>query len=441
MRQLSLRIRSIIVAITVLALFAPLTIVILDNAYTKSLTQAKMSELRLMNLGLLSAFELDNDAPYMPELLYEEQLNLPGSGYLGIIVFNDEIIWQSASALEYNLAPPPLKVSVGSELFLESFMPSFDDNNDYFVYTYTAEFESNTGFEPVRFYIFNHKQQFQKERDTFISTVWRWLLTLSGILLAFIIIGINLVLSPVRNLIHEISLASKGEKSRLNAHYPSEFDSLKNSINELLQSEAEQRARYKNSLSDLAHSLKTPLAVALGCNNLPAQANDSLHQIDRIIQRQLKRASAGKVGWQAPICMLPIIQKVANAMDKVYGHKHLSITINGDNKVTFKGDDTDLMELCGNLLDNACKAANSYVQISIKSEGKWTVVCIEDDGPGIPENQKQALLKRGTRLDAYSEGQGIGMAIVSDLVAIYQGKLLIQDAPSGGARIIVKLPS
>ena len=91
MRQLSLRLRSIFLAIVLLALFAPFTVVILDEAYTDSLTQAKMSELRLMNLGLLSA-ELDGDPPYMPEILYEEQLNLPGSGYLGVIVFRDEVI-------------------------------------------------------------------------------------------------------------------------------------------------------------------------------------------------------------------------------------------------------------------------------------------------------------------------------------------------------------
>jgi len=83
MRQLSLRLRSIFLAIVLLALFAPFTVVILNEAYTDSLTQAKMSELRLMNLGLLSAFELDGDLPYMPEILYEEQLSLPGSGYLG----------------------------------------------------------------------------------------------------------------------------------------------------------------------------------------------------------------------------------------------------------------------------------------------------------------------------------------------------------------------
>jgi len=92
MRQLSLKLRSLLFAVSILAIFTPVSVFVLDEAYTDSLTQAKMSELRLMNLGLLSAFELDGDVPYMPEILYEEQLNLPGSGYLGLIVFRDQVI-------------------------------------------------------------------------------------------------------------------------------------------------------------------------------------------------------------------------------------------------------------------------------------------------------------------------------------------------------------
>jgi len=426
---------------SVLALFAPLTVVILDDAYTTSLTQAKMSELRLMNLGLLSAFELDGDIPFMPEILYEEQLNLPGSGYLGVIVFRGHVVWQSASALDYTLPAPNLNVNVGNELFVESYIANFDNDTDYFAYAFTAEFASESNFEPVRFYIFNNKHLFNEERETFISVVWRWLLILSGGLLVLIIVGISLVLMPVRKLISEISLTSSGQKQQLDAHYPVEFNPLKQSINELIESESQQRARYKNSLGDLAHSLKTPLAVALGVEKLPKQAVESLNQIDQIIQRQLKRASAGKTGWQAAIPLLPITQKVANAMDKVYQHKQLSITIEAINNVAIKADETDIMEMVGNLLDNACKAADSKVLVALKNEGNWAVLTIDDDGPGVPSDKKQALLERGTRLDTYADGQGIGMALVSDLIAIYQGKLLIERAPIGGARFIVKFPA
>ena len=441
MRQLSLRLRSIFLAIVLLALFAPFTVVILDEAYTDSLTQAKMSELRLMNLGLLSAFELDGDLPYMPEILYEEQLNLPGSGYLGVIVFRDEVIWQSASALEYTFSPPRIDVAVGNELFLESYTPAFEQESQFFVYAFTAEFASSRDFEPVRFYIFNNKALFEVERSTFLSTTWQWIVTLCIALLVFIIVGISLVLLPVRKLIDEISQTSSGNKRELESRYPVEFDSLKESINGLLQTEAAQRARYKNSLGDLAHSLKTPLAVASGSSNLPDEVKDSLQQIDRIIKRQLKRASAGKSGWQQAIDVLPVLHKLAGAMDKVYQDKALTIEFEMDDNIQFKGDETDFMELCGNLLDNACKAAREKVVVYAETSQGWLTIKVEDDGPGIPDDKKVLLLERGTRLDTYTEGHGIGMALATDLVSIYEGRMLIKDSALGGARIVIQFPN
>lgn len=441
MRQLSLRLRSIFLAIVLLAFFAPFTVVILDEAYTDSLTQAKMSELRLMNLGLLSAFELDGDMPYMPEILYEEQLNLPGSGYLGIIVFRDKVIWQSASALEYTFSPPEIDVAVGNELFLESHTPSFEDNASFFVYAFTAEFASSRDFEPVRFYIFNNKALFEDERNTFLNTTWQWIFTLCLALLVFIIIGISLVLLPVRKLIDEISQTSSGHKRQLEARYPVEFDSLKQSINGLLQTEAAQRTRYKNSLGDLAHSLKTPLAVASGSKGLSVEVYEALQQIDKIIKRQLKRASAGKLGWQQAMSIPPILHKLADAMDKVYQDKALTIELELDENAQFKGDETDFMELCGNLLDNACKAAKNRIIVSAETKNGWLTIKVEDDGPGIPDDKKLHLLERGTRLDAYTEGQGIGMALTADLVSIYEGRMQIEDSALGGACIILEFPN
>ena len=441
MRQLSLRLRSIFFAVVILAFFAPFTVIILDEAYTESLTQAKMSELRLMNLGLLSAFELDGDQPYMPEILYEEQLNLPGSGYLGVIVFRDEVIWQSASALEYTFSSPEIEVAVGNELFLESFTPAFKENASYFVYAFTAEFASSRDFEPVRFYIFNDKALFESERRTFINTTWQWIFTLCFVLLVFIIVGVSVVLLPVRKLIAEISQTANGVKPQLNSRYPVEFDSLKQSINGLLQSEAAQRARYKNSLGDLAHSLKTPLAVASGNPELPTEVDEALKQIDQIIKRQLKRASAGKSGWQKAVPITPLLHKLADAMDKVYQEKALNIEFDVDENIAFKGDETDLMELCGNLLDNACKAAKRNVIVYGEINEKWLILKVDDDGPGIPNDKKAFLLERGARLDTYAEGHGIGMALAADLVSIYEGRMHIEDSTLGGASIIIEFPN
>ena len=440
MRQLSLKLRSLLFAVSILAIFTPVSVFVLDEAYTDSLTQAKMSELRLMNLGLLSAFELDGDVPYMPEILYEEQLNLPGSGYLGLIVFRDQVIWQSASALEYTLSPPELITQVGNEAFVEHYSTHFDTQGVYFAYAFTAEFASSADFEPVHFYIFNDKSHFSEERGTFLSTVWQWLAMLALVLLVFIVFGINLILSPVRSLIDEISLTSQGKQQKLNNRYPKEFTSLKASINELLHSEAAQRVKYKNSLGDLAHSLKTPLAVALGTPRLPEEASESLGQIDRIIQRQLKRAGAGATGWQTSILIEPVLQKVANAMDKVHRDKQVSITLDIEEKSRFRGDETDLLEMCGNLIDNGCKAAKNSILVTVARDENWLSITVDDDGPGIAPEQKQTLLERGARLDTYTEGQGIGMALVNDLISAYEGKLIIDDAPLGGARVIMKFP-
>ena len=127
-------------------------------------------------------------------------------------------------------------------------------------------------------------------------------------------------------------------------------------------------------------------------------------------------------------------------MEKVHHDKQLSYTLEADENCKFVGDNTDLMELFGNLIDNASKAAKTGVWVTVSVEGQWLTILIDDDGPGIPQEQKDRLLLRGERLDAYTEGQGIGMAVVTDLVAIYEGQLSIQDAPQGGARIQVRFP-
>lgn len=387
MKQLSLRTRSVLFAIATLAIFTPATVFTLESAYTTSLTQAKMGELRLMNLGLLTAFELDGDMPYIPEILYEEQLNLPDSGYLGLIVFRDTVVWQSASALNFNLPLPDIKPGVGNEIFLESLSVPFDTDNEYFAYAFTAEFASSSDFEPVQFYIYNNKQVFNEERRIFLNTTWQWLIMLSTALVVLLIFGVSLVLSPVRNLIAEISQTARGEQKEVESAYPKEFDHLKSSINLLIHTEAQQRSRYKNSLGDLAHSLKTPLAVAFGSKGLPEQTTEALTQIDKIIQRQLKRASAGQAGWQKPIAVFPLITRVIDAMDKVYQHKQLVLGIDGDSDAQFKGDETDLMELMGNLLDNACKASKLNVLVTVKQQNNWLEIYVDDDGPGIPENK------------------------------------------------------
>lgn len=441
MKRLSLKTRSIMLALVALAVFIPVTVYVLDKAYTSSLTQAKLNELKLMNLALVSAFEVENDRPVMPDFLYEEQLNLPDSGYVGFVIFRNKIVWQSASALHVNVTKPASLPAVGDEQFTAHYEQSNDDANAYFAYGFTAEFATNNDFVPVQFFILNNREEFAAERSTFLNTVWQGLSLLGLLLVLVMVTGITVVLAPVRKLITEIKHTSEGHQQQLDGAYPKEFSGLKKSINHLLETEAQQRKRYKNSLGDLAHSLKTPLAVALGANHLPDDARDSLLQIDRLIQRQLKRATAGQKGWQAPVVVAPVMSKLKRAMDKVYEHRNLTLTIEVTGEPLFYGDDTDLFEMLGNLTDNACKAARRQVLLKTYREGPWMYLIVEDDGPGIAASVRARLLERGNRLDTYTEGQGIGMAVVADLVDIYEGQLTIYDSAAGGAGIQLRLPA
>jgi two-component system sensor histidine kinase PhoQ len=239
----------------------------------------------------------------------------------------------------------------------------------------------------------------------------------------------------------QIRLAEKGQLKRVDQTYPPELEKLKNSINHLLDSEQQQRTRYKNSLSDLAHSLKTPLAVLSGNTQLPEDAKDPLQQIDNQIQRQLKRAVAGaSSAFEQNILLAPVADKLVNAMGKVYADKNLDIQTHIQEQTQFKGDMTDLMEILGNLIDNACKAARGKVQLTATQQEQQLSINVDDDGQGIPEDKRHSLLQRGTRLDSYKEGQGIGMAVVTDLVSAYQGKLEISDSTLGGACIKLTFP-
>ena len=173
--------------------------------------------------------------------------------------------------------------------------------------------------------------------------------------------------------------------------------------------------------------------------SLSKDALSQISLINNIIEHQLKRAqSAGESSWHLGIAVNPILDKLIASLKKVYQDKPLHFTVKAEQVALFKGDEADLMEMLGNVLDNACKAAKSEVMVAIKSNNEQLIITVEDDGVGIAPSQKQAILARGTRADTYHAGHGIGLAIVRDLVNSYQGQLSISTSTSlGGAAFIL----
>ena len=436
MRNLSLRFRSFAAAILTLVIFIPLTAITLEKAFNNSLTQSMQQQLRIQNLTLISEFEFDQNQAVMPELLFNDQLNVPDSGVYAFVVHNNKIVWKSQSTLNWLQQPEFIPPAIGTEEFIEEFTLG----THYFLFAYTAEFEAQQDYQPVSFFILQDKRIFDSEKAKFAHSLWYWLGLIALLLLVLLLASLNAALLPINRLNQQIKLAESGELRRIDQQYPPELTKLKNSINHLLNSEEQQRARYKNSLSDLAHSLKTPLAVLAGNRQLPEDAREPIQQINLLIQRQLKRAVIGaNSGWEQAIVVKPVLTKLVNALQKVYLDKNLSIDMQYvQNDARFFGDTTDLMEILGNILDNACKAAKQQIRLSCVTTNQWLQLGIEDDGPGIPADKRVLLLERGQRLDSYTEGQGIGMAVVADLVSAYQGQLNIEDSELGGASIVLK---
>jgi two-component system sensor histidine kinase PhoQ len=438
--NLSLRVRSFAAAVLALLIFIPLTAITLEQAFNGSLSQSMLQQLRVQSLTLISEFELDNTTSQaqMPEQLYNDQFNIPDSGLYAFIQSHDGVLWQSLSTLNWQQQPEFVAPDIGAEIFIEN----FSMHNSYFLYAYTAEFESSVGYQPVSFYILQDKQVFNTEKSKFANTLWNWLGLIALLLLILLLVSLNAALLPISRLNKQIRQAESGQLKRIDQHYPPELEKLKSSINNLLDTEQQQRSRYKNSLSDLAHSLKTPLAVLSGTEGLPEQAQEPISQINLQIQRQLKRAVAGTTStFEQAVPIMPVVDKLFNAMDKVYADKHLTLTHDIQHQALgFHGDITDLMEILGNVLDNACKAAVKQVTLSVLTSLNTLLIHIEDDGPGIPKDKREQLLERGTRLDSYKEGQGIGMAVVADLVSAYQGQLEIKQSDLGGAKLTLIFP-
>ena len=436
MKRLSLKIRIFSAALLALLLFIPMIAYALERAYVGSLGHAMLERMRVQTLTLISEFELVGNVTSMPEAIINGQFNLPESGLYGVITHGNTVIWKSLSSMNWPVPLIPTLPKVGEDHFIQI----QQNSRNFFLHTYTAEFYAEDDFKTYSFHVFQDRRSFDAEVMHFRTTLWYWLGIIAAILLTLLLFSLHTALRPISRLDNEVKRIEKGKANRLTEQYPPELEILKANLNHLLETEESQRQRYKNSLGDLAHSLKTPLAVLSGLPDLPSQGKEPVEQINNIIQRQLKRAVAGTGNRHQQTPIHPIAKKLCNAMSKVYRDKELDFELNIDEQLGFYGDETDLMEMLGNLVDNACKAAQSKVLIQTnKSETKLSI-CVADDGPGIPEDKRQLLIERGRRLDSYESGQGIGMSVVADLVSAYEGQLHISNGMLGGAVITLEFP-
>jgi two-component system, OmpR family, sensor histidine kinase PhoQ len=442
----SLRARVLLWVSVALTLLFALTIVGLDLTFRQSTARALEELLDAQMLGLIALAEPDGAGELM---LPAEQLNprfeVAESGLYGFLWDRDgRVLWQSLSLLGQSLdlaeLPPSgarrqLTVTPPARAPLEALLMGitweFDDGR---VGEYTLGIA--VSLEP---YIARQRAFRMNLIGWFAGITLTMLLVITGLL--------RWVLRPLRTLERQVREVEAGDRAQLTGDYPTELVGLADDLNALIDTERRRQVRYRNTLDDLAHSLKTPLAVMRsllsegGAGPRSGELNRELDRMDQRVSYQLRRARAsGATGLgMEPVPVAPLVQDLRDGLNKVYRDKHVSCDTNVSATAVFHGDSGDLTELLGNLVDNAYKYCRSRVAVEVSGRDGRLRIAVDDDGPGISATEVDQLLERGYRADESVPGQGIGLAVVRETVELYQGELRVERSRLGGARVFVEL--
>lgn len=417
-------------------LLLPSSFLAIDQAfYTQLLTNAEQ-KLEVNMYAILSEINIIDGKIEVAGSSLAPDFYRPDSGLSAYITDESQLVWQSDSSLNQHFIPPNNSLPPGEHLFAEV----EQHNEEFWVLSIALLFDSEESTHPLTVHVVQTDQRLSAPHISFRTTLARWFIGIAIVLLLLMLLAYYWTTKPLSRLDNEIRRVESGSQDQLNGRYPAELEVIKEDLNLLLANQNRQKQRYRHHLSDLAHSLKTPVAV-LQTSVLSQQPElqDQLDRITSMIEHQLKRASSsGQDVWKKQILIKPLLQKLVSALEKIYRDKDLIINIECQDNDVFKGDETDLMEILGNLLDNASKACKSLVSVSIIMHP--LTISVEDDGPGIPSDKHHQLFQRGSRLDTYSEGHGVGLAIVAELVESYSGKLSLDTSPYGGARFSIVFP-
>lgn len=437
-------------AALVLLVFLGLTGWVLDRAFRDSAESALQGRLEGQLFGLLGVAEyipgkglqIASDPP-------EARFSQTGSGLIAqSIDASGKYVWQSDSSLGLSLPDLP-KLNIDVSRFHRISI----DGEDWFSYEYGLSWVDNHDQEhEYTFRITETPVAYTTQVNSFRQTMITWFTLVAIMLLIVQAMILRWGLSPLRRIEHELQDVESGITEKLAEDYPRELKGLAANLNMLIRNERRHLERYRHTLADLAHSLKTPLAVLRGAastdskdDNLGALVDEQVNGMTDLVEYQLqKAAAAGTTSLARGISIDEHAQRIIDSLHKVYQDKDITIDVEIAEDAVFYGESGDLMEVLGNLLDNACKwcAGRVSLTVSALSDHEWrkgTYLCVEDDGPGIAQDQIDSVQKRGERGDSQVPGHGIGLAVVSEIVHAYGGEVDITPSDLGGARVCLSI--
>lgn len=434
-----------VVMLPVLTLFAGAA---LQRAFHNSLKASEATQARLHVYLLLGEAELRDGRLWLPDRVQEPRFSQLQSGlYAAVHGGAGELLWRSPSA---ELLPEALLSRLG-RTNLEPGQSLFRHRSDdhLFVFQYPVIWEGESGERRFLVTVLHTDESVNREMQAFAAQLWGWLggVYLLALLIQYLIMRWGL--KPLDRLAEDLGAIEQGASDKLQGQYPLEVQAVTDNLNRLIESERRQRERYRNTLADLAHSLKTPLAVIQGAA-VEGRDSDEYRRLvceqttrmNQIVQYQLSRAvqSPGRPLAQ-PVPVEPGLRRILLALSKVYAAKEIQVSTVLEPGLGFAGDEHDLMELLGNLLENAFKYGRKAVRVRGWQRERILWLEVADDGPGISPEQRRTILKRGARLDSSTPGQGIGLAVAVDILSSHGGALEVTDSQElGGAAFRIQLP-
>ena len=438
--------RLMLVASTVVILFLPLAGLIIERAHVASLDSRLEEQLKIQTYSLMGlADELEIGVLWLPEALPDERFNQLASGrYAQLFANNGDLLWRSLSGASIELPERvfPLNGNTEETLGEFKFTRVGQGSQDALQLSEVSIIWEGPGdIETIyTFQVAESLTPYYFEIEAFRQTLILWLGGLGALLLLVNLAAMFWALSPFQRLSQGIVDVETGKSERLGDDYPKELQQIADNINALVVHERTQRKRYRTTLQDLAHSLKTPLSVITGLipdirsSELQDSFNEQSERMRRLITYQLQRAV---IGGEAPVKqrtnLKEEVDKLFLALAKVYFEKDISFSADIDEQLVVFGDPNDVLEMVGNLCDNACKYGESSLLVSARQHSVDGMIEVDviDDGKGIPEAEREAIFERGNRLDEGTEGQGIGLAVVRDIVNSYRGRIEWPESQSG----------
>ena len=457
-RPRSLRARQLLAASVGLVAFLFLAGYALDKAFVSTAEQNLRHRLKGYAMSYANKVEFARDGSLIPpELPVDPRFTQPGSGLYAEVVLPSGR-WGSDSTLGPHLPEAPMLAPL-QEFFDGPASMTQLDGSEGTIYRFgLGTVYANRGPDaefPYSIYVSEDSKVLVSQLRTFRGALWAYLTAAGIFLLLLQVLVLDWSLRPLQRVINELTRVQRGQASRMTERHPRELEPLTDSINAFVESERENLDRQRNTLADLAHSLKTPLAVlrsqldeGIHATALREELDTQLKRMNNLVSYQLARAaSSGHALFAAPVPIEANAEEIVRGLEKVYAAKGVICEFEIDPEARFHGEPGDLQELMGNLLENAFKWARSRVLLTatptktVGNRRAGLLLAVDDDGPGIAEEDVAHVLQRGVRGDERVHGHGIGLSIVQDLVRGYRGELQVMRSQElGGARFEVVLP-